>query len=78
MIIHGRIKIFGKNKVSLSFLLVLTINCIYLTLTGNLMPLKSSLSAKSLSAFKILLGFRSTGWMYPTKHHLKHPLPSIF
>ena len=44
-----------------------------LVFTGNFMFLKSSLFAKSLSAFVILAGFK-----YLTKHHLNHSLSSVF
>ena len=49
-----------------------------LILTGNFMSLISSLFAKSLSACVNLLGLRSSGFMYLTKHHLKHSLSSVF
>ena len=49
-----------------------------LILTGNLMSLKSSLFAKSLSAFVVLIWLWSAGFKYQTKHHLKQSLSSIF
>ena len=49
-----------------------------LSLTGNFMSLKSSLFAKSLSAFVIILELWSAGFKYMTKPHLKHSLSSIF
>ena len=42
------------------------------------MSLKSSLFAKSLSTFLILLGLWSAGFKYLTKNNLKHPLSSVF
>ena len=49
-----------------------------LILTGNFMSLKSSLFAKSLSAFVILLGLWSAGFKCLIKHHLKHSLSTVF
>ena len=47
---------------------------LYISLTGNFMPLKSTFLAKSLPAFVILAGLRSAGFKYLTKHHLNHSL----
>ena len=42
------------------------------------MSLKSSLFAKSLSAFVIPLGLWSARFKYLIKYHLKHSLSSVF
>ena len=42
------------------------------------MFLKSSVFAKSLSDFVILLGLWSAGFKNLTKHHLNHSLSSVF
>ena len=49
-----------------------------LILTGNLMSLKSSSFAKSLSALVIPLWLWSVGLKYLPEHHLKHSLLPIF
>ena len=48
-----------------------------LILTGNFMSVKSSLLAKSSSAFVVFLGLWSAGFNYLTKHYLKY-FPSVF
>ena len=49
-----------------------------LDFTGNFMSLKSSLFAKSLSAFVLLHGWWYAEFNYLTKHHSKHSLSSAF